>query len=419
MGTKVYNPGDVIYHEGEKISAISIVVKGNIQITSGYNKVNVSSGHMLGITDVYAGEYIFEYVAASEVTVFEYAYTKSEDLLKMLSIKPELANIFVSTMFKAVALNLNDYERLHSQCNSLYKFIKDNYNDYRTLCTELGANIKAIPEIDDMEAYELKETVDPWLSEYYKKLHAVPTDTKKAFYGLSKSICYGTVMEAARHLVSIFEINNAMTEYITTLEDILMNGQEVDLFNVFTTVSMKARREKRKVEEVDSKINGIIDYLQNSFFADKEMIAERVKNYQDRLASTDFSGNEGEEGAPASDGKQRADLVDSIDTILEYAMVPDEYAKEFKDAVAQYKALPDKNIVDSESRAIRKRITKMFFELYETIALRTFNDFGYPNVIKMFLYFGYVDEELAGDHNAEVLYRMAEKRRPADETGGT
>ena len=53
-------------------------------------------------------------------------------------------------------------------------------------------------------------------------------------------------MEAARHLVSIFEINNAMTEYITTLEDILMNGQEVDLFNVFTTVSMKARREKRQ-----------------------------------------------------------------------------------------------------------------------------------------------------------------------------
>lgn len=60
MGTRVYNPGDVIYHEGEKISAISIVVKGNILISGGYNKVNVSSGHMLGITDVCAGEYIFE-----------------------------------------------------------------------------------------------------------------------------------------------------------------------------------------------------------------------------------------------------------------------------------------------------------------------------------------------------------------------
>lgn len=419
MGTRVYNPGDVIYHEGEKISAISIVVKGNILISGGYNKVNVSSGHMLGITDVYAGEYIFEYVAASEVTVFEYSYTKSEDLLKMLAIKPELANIFVSTMFKAVALNLNDYEHLHSQCNSLYKFIKDNYNDYRTLCTELGANIKAIPEIDDMEPYEMKETVDPWLNEYYKKLHAVPSDMKKAFYGMSKSICYGTVMEAARHLVSIFEINNAMADYITTLEDILMNGQEVDLFNVYTGVSFKTRREKRKVEEVDAKIAGIVDYLQNSYFADKELIAERMKNYQERLAATDFSGNEGDEGASASDGKQRADLVDSLETILEYAMVPDEYAKEFKDVVAQYKAMPDKNIVDSESRAIRKRITKMFFELYEIIALRTFNDFGYPTVIKMFLYFGYVDEELAGDHNAEVLYRMAEKRRPVDETGGT
>jgi len=89
MGTRVYNPGDMIYHGGEKITNISIVVKGNIQISSGYNKVNVSSGHMLGLTDVYAGEYLFDYEAASEVTVFEYAYTKPEDLVKMLSIKPE------------------------------------------------------------------------------------------------------------------------------------------------------------------------------------------------------------------------------------------------------------------------------------------------------------------------------------------
>ncbi|MBR5338412.1 MAG: Crp/Fnr family transcriptional regulator [Lachnospiraceae bacterium] len=418
MGTRAYNPGDIIYHEGEKINAIAIVVKGNVLVSSGYNKVTVSSGNMLGLTDVYAGEYIFDYAAVSEVTVFEYTYTKPEDLVKMLAIKPELAGIFVSTMFKAVAINLNDHEKLKEQCGSLYKYIKDSYNDYRALCTELGLAIKSIPEIEDMDPYELKDTVDPWLFDYYKTLHAVPADTKKAFYGMSKSICYGSVMEAAHHIITIFEANNAMTEYISSLEDIIMNQREADLFGIYTGAAFKARRDNRKVEAVDEKIDSIVKYLEGSFFSDKELLEERMKAYKEKLSSTDFSGNEGEDKSDASDGKQRADLVDSVDVILEYARVPDEYGDEFKKAVEMYKALPDKNVVDSESRAIRKKITKMFFELYENIALRTFQDFGYPNVIKMFLYFGYVDAELAGLHNAEVLYRMAEKKRPAEEEGG-
>ncbi len=419
MGTKAYNPGDVIYHGGERISTISIVVKGNVLITAGYNTVTVSSGNMLGLTDVYAGEYLFDYTAVSEVTVFEYNYTQSADLLKMLAIKPELAGIFVSTMFKAVAVNLSDYEKLKEQCISLYKFIKSSYNDYRTFCTELGLNIKAIPEIEDMDPYDMKDMVDSWLIEYYKKLHAVPGDTKKAFYGMSKSICYGTVMEAARHMVTIVGINNDIADYISALEDAIMNQQETDLFGVYTTAAFKARREKKDVEAIDEKIDAIVKYLEGSFFSDKDLLAERLGAYKTRLESTDFSGNEGEEGDEVSEGKQRADLVDSLEVILEYARVPDEYAEEFKSAVEAYKALPDKNNTDSESRAVRKKITKMFFEIYEIIALRTFEDFGYPTVVKMFLYFGYVDEELAGAHNSEVLYRMAEKKKLAPDDGGT
>ncbi|MBE6014260.1 MAG: cyclic nucleotide-binding domain-containing protein [Lachnospiraceae bacterium] len=409
MGTVIYNPGDTIFRAGDKISALAIVIKGNVAISAGYNKVVASSGNMLGITDVYADEYLFDYVADTEVSVYSYNYRQPEDLLKMLTVKPELAGIFVSTMFRAVAINIGDYEKLRIQCNSLYKYIKDEYDDYRKLAAELGANIKALAEIEDLEPYEIKESIDSWLVDYYKRLHAMPNDNKKAFYGLSKSICYGTVMEAAKHLVTIMELNNDMAEYISGLEELIMNSSEADLYSVYTGLAFKALREKKDSSVLDVKIDSLVNYLTKSVFSDKELVEERVSAFKAKKDATDFGGDD-EEAGPADDGKLRADLVDSIDTILEYSRLPDEVTSEFKEAVEAYKALTDKNIVDSDSRAIRKKITKLFFEIYEAIALRTFNDFGYSNVINMFLYFGYVDEELAGARNAEILYKMAEKK---------
>lgn len=415
MGTKIYKPGDVIFQTGNKITSIGIVVKGNVNIIGEYNTVTVSSGSMIGLSDVYADEYIFDYVASDEVTLFAYNYTNSEDLVTMLKIKPELSSIFVNTMFRTMSMHVSEYERMRSHCNYLYKYIKDAYQEYKNLCIAFGVPVKAIPEIDDLEPYEMKETLDSWLIDYYKKLYAVPTDMKKAFYGMSKSICYGTVMEVAKHIVSVHEMNVAMTEYITRLEDIVMNESESDLFSLYTGISFKVYKAKMDTATVDAKLESIITLMKDSYISDKEMVEKRVTAYKTKLENTDFSGDDTANDGDVEDGKLRADLVDSLETIMDYAKMSDESKAVFRDLINSYKAMPDKNSVDTECRAIRKQITAQFFEIYESVALRYFEDFGTPIVIKMFLYFGYVDEELAGIGNAEKLYKMAETRYPDGE----
>lgn len=415
MGTVIYKPGEQIYKQGMKIDSIGIVVKGNVKITGEYNTVTVSTGNMIGLSDVYAGEYIFDYEAADEVTLFSYNYTASEDLIKMLTIKPELAGIFTNTMFKTMSKHVNEYERMHAHCNYLYKYIKDSYQEYKNLCIAFGTTVKAMPEIEDLEPYEIKESVDPWLIDYYKKLNSMPMEMKKGFYGASKSICYGTIMEAAKHIVSVHEMNVAMTEYITRLEDIIMNESESDLFNLYSSISFKVYQANMDTAAVDSKIENIISLLRDSFISDKEMLEKRVNAYKYKLENTDFSSDSKSNDGENDEDKLRGDLVDSIETIMDYAKLSDEAKSVFRDLVSSYKAMPDKNSVDSECRAIRKQITNQFFDIYESVALRSFEDFGIPTVIKMFLYFGYVDEELAGTKNADKLYKMAESRTPDGE----
>jgi hypothetical protein len=53
-------------------------------------------------------------------------------------------------------------------------------------------------------------------------------------------------------------------------------------------------------------------------------------------------------------------------------------------------------------------LSKHFYTIYNAAAMKSFDDDNVPTVVKMFLNFGYVDEELAGMKNAAYLYNIVD-----------
>jgi hypothetical protein len=70
--------------------------------------------------------------------------------------------------------------------------------------------------------------------------------------------------------------------------------------------------------------------------------------------------------------------------------------------------MQDKNSQEDDARILRKNISGLFYELYKEIFLISLSDNAVPSVIKMFLLFGYVDEDIAGIENATYLCTLAE-----------
>ena len=114
------------------------------------------------------------------------------------------------------------------------------------------------------------------------------------------------------------------------------------------------------------------------------------------------------EAGSSGDSEILGKLAGSLNTILDYAGSDLDTVTSFRQHVHAYKLLSDRASQDQDVALLRRQLTEEFYLLYSLLFTQTLEQPNIPMPVKMFLYFGYVDEELAGLKNAVTLYRMAE-----------
>lgn len=103
----------------------------------------------------------------------------------------------------------------------------------------------------------------------------------------------------------------------------------------------------------------------------------------------------------------REDLKNSMGKILRYAELMREDADNFIALISRFKNCRDRLSNDESIRRLRKSISDSFYRIYDRIFSKAVTDDAIPIHINMFLNFGYLDEELAGEENSVFLYRLA------------
>ena len=107
-------------------------------------------------------------------------------------------------------------------------------------------------------------------------------------------------------------------------------------------------------------------------------------------------------------------ITNALDTLLGYSEAGDELMLKFKELITKYKSQKDRNDTSDEMRKMKKDITAAFFEIYKLVFLRArksrFREL--PMEIRLFLLFGFVDEELAGRENTLKLEEIAVHYEP-------
>jgi hypothetical protein len=101
-------------------------------------------------------------------------------------------------------------------------------------------------------------------------------------------------------------------------------------------------------------------------------------------------------------------LNGAMTQIVEYAPVHVKVASEFTEAMEEFLALTDKFARTPEATAIRKKVSVNFFELYEAVLLKSFDDANPPLAINLFLRYGFVSEELLTEDELKTLISLPE-----------
>lgn len=101
------------------------------------------------------------------------------------------------------------------------------------------------------------------------------------------------------------------------------------------------------------------------------------------------------------------DFTNSALKILGYAGINETDAKPAIQKIKDFAKLPDQSSSSDEVRVLRKELTSLYYSLYKAVFFASLEDNRIPAEILMFLYFGYIDEDLAGIENTKILYDAA------------
>ena len=98
------------------------------------------------------------------------------------------------------------------------------------------------------------------------------------------------------------------------------------------------------------------------------------------------------------------DFSDSCNNILTYAGIAEADRTKIGEKIARFAAMSDQGESGDDARRLRKELTAYYYEIYKRIFFKTLEDNHIPDEVLMFLYFGYIDEKLAGAENTQILY---------------
>ena len=344
MGKQAVQSGEILHATSERVYELEIVIKGSFIATSGSVALEIPYGSIIGLYETPGQKYRFDYEAKEDSMIVSYSYHNEDNLRAILKGNPQITPLITNGAMNAV----------------------------RGMFEKTAQHIEACRELIDMLGGQekLKYNLNTWKNDYFRSVTRLLPSKDIAF-------CTGTVLYAYEYLQELAPI----------LKELIEKKSEYD-------TQMESRDDLTIGEETQN--------LDDGYTGEEDSGVD-----EDDIADKMAEGTKSESGEKTVRKAVRERVIDALPQIIEYSDLDEERAENFKKLIAEYTALPDKSSTEDNVRLMRRKITETFFIMYEGAFFRSLMDKNIPVVIKMFLYFGFVDETLAGAANTEVLEKLA------------
>lgn len=408
--------GQMLYQNGEPLNNLQLIVNGTVRLYFPGGELLLEKGDVVGLLELDEDTHFLTYKTESDTTLIPYPYSRKDSIVSLLSSSEELANLLAISLFKQVCFLLDHYEMEKYACSNLYQSLLDSYNVYKDLCTRYEISPKALPDLETAAPLVLEDDIEDWVSGYYTTIRKTISGNVPDFLSKNPPILAGMMIKACRDVKNTFSICRLLADYQSDTAVLLLNENHLDFFDLYTSLLFRLGSKAQDSTAISAAISKLLIQLETEHSLDKDLLERRVSEYKNRLRTLEENGF-AEEDTPAFSEQEAASLSNSLETILDYSRCELETASKFKDLIAEYKKLIDKNDTDENSRKLRAKITKLFYEIYKSAFFVSLEDKKVPDIIMMFFLFGYMDEELAGMDNAACLHSLL-RNIPSDPEHG-
>ncbi len=401
--------GTVLYERGDAVDSISLLVKGRVEAVSDGVSTVLSSGNFLGVCDVEKKTHTFTYTVKDDAVVYVLAVSGMESIRSLLRIKPEYCGLLVTSLNFFILELKKRLGQLQEENQSFYEFMEQKY----ILCEETGksyhipvdtsASMKRIAKYSQ-EGVELSDKL-----EYYCECAGLPVEVQKKYFSGSAYISFFHYGEQCRVIESLVNACSSYGEYLYKYFRNLV-VEEDSLFNTIGKLALTMSEQGIKsalvdnaVDEIVVKINEVETFLVEKMGMEIELDRDRMERLYFALLSGETNTEEELEEL-SSPGIEY--LYNSLEQITEYAPVHLRVKSEFAEYVEEFGARRDKFDKTAEGIALRKKISAGFFEIYEAVLLKSFEDTDLPLAVRLFLDFGFVSEKLLTEEDLNSILSL-------------
>lgn len=420
--------GTVLYVQGNAIESIGLLVKGRVLVYNVGTKILCGPGSFLGASDLIEGNYLANYYVAEDAQILPIPAKTAEDLENILENKSEYRGTVIPAMSRQIVELYKIYNALVKEVATLKAFMENSYKSYQEIGKKSSLNCVKIPSIAEMPELEIEGDVENAM--YYVEAATLPVDVQKKYYGHGSQIAIHHAEEQMQLVGDIHEQCDALVNYIQNLFVGILHSEDACLYTAVAQMALDLRKLKgdtkpimKLFSEITEKIKEIETFFQGK--TGKKLAIDKDKMeqvHQMMLSAGDIEEDE-EDGVSAETAIRYAgtdteaiekELTGSLSKLLAYSKLPQEKCDSFQQNILKFMSMKDKADAGDDARKLRKNIANGFYEIYEAIFIRDYEEKTGDRLIDLFLLYGFVDERLLNKEQLIELYCLDDKN---DESG--
>ena len=392
-----------IYNEGQPVKVVGIINSGNILMKNDYFSLSIGKGQVMGLFHLQSGTAITTDITTEDTAINAFRLETTFPDKNILQENFDLQKASLETVRVQMNSLIKFYMQYKEQLKNTYTVYSALVKKYNVLCEKLHITSKITASDLDIPVQEILSKA-PHIVSYYLDLDNFLEKHSSLLLEEHKAFVYEIILKASEDATVFQKYIHETATAIISLKNILFNEEYTDYFRYFSELLSRTHPGTEDYDEAKTLVTTLFSCLYQMPFVDKTALQTRMedqmKKMQSPASTSDVAAN------TSGNGGIQNIVVDSMNKILAVAEEDDEFVASFTKHLFTYKELADKSSNTPAVSQLRHKLTDDFLRLYTNLALKYVSGKPINDTVKLFLMFGYIDEDLAGQKNAEELCKL-------------
>jgi len=400
--------GTIFLNANKPVTYICTVLKGRICLHGDGIRCVMGTASFLGIPDIYGGHYLCDYEALDDASVYVFPVSGIEIIAKIVTMNKDYSGLMISSSCRQVTLANTARNQLLECADKLHKFTSEVYERYVKNAKALSVSITPNTYITGLQGMDEASTTDDDMLKYYLECAKIPIETQKTYYSYLNNVTLRHLREMAELIKQLINDSRNAADYIKDASDRLVNDSQSCLYREMTKLAIDLKKQGKNPLELPELLDSILDNFNKADKLLEECVGitisvdrEKMEELYAAMLSGDTSNMKEEIEAEQQKVEEDAlierdvkSLKDSLSQIIRYSGLDKETADKFTALINYLRDASDRSSTEDTMRRVKKEIAVNFYKIYYMVFLKARNDKDVPKAVRLFLDYGYMDENL-------------------------